>query len=541
MLEAKWNFCHQQCFLPDDPDLEEFQLEIEESKLQASVQCTPTPGKWGCAMRDWAIKSNVCVPFQSTADEMCVCRSFLSLRLAVGQLAGSFGLVVHLLGGSFGELASASVPLQLAQLPLTAPLHGGLHGGLQPADRHVHRDPGLCGCSHPGRVCWAWRPLGGGVWLSGDRLGVGVCVWGERAAADSGSRAVRREYDVCPCLRKVALPWQRAHMCAFLSSSLHHPGFSATGRSGGVWVLTFLPALATATPLLSTAILAGLLLGPHHDEHSVFADSNRFIYPPLLGFTSGRVWWPVGLHHDQTCRVVNIHQWPPLCTGSFPVSVLPTRSPLPGGGGAQISSAASPATTCLPESSPLPTFHTRPLPVFPLALSQRAPKAAQGPHPGLSGVRGDGEELLFWLIYAGRVQRSLQRCTPSSFPPRSRAVFPVLLCLVSSTHPLSDTHCQRQREGERPRKPHWQPLHKDLGSRCDSEHFFSTSSYHDLNSSLSVRTRTQGLNSHNETSPTSISDRVHRDSRMWEHHLLGASKMCLHTKNSQRKQQGRFW
>uniref|UniRef100_A0A3Q2XB57 Leucine rich repeat containing G protein-coupled receptor 6 n=1 Tax=Hippocampus comes TaxID=109280 RepID=A0A3Q2XB57_HIPCM len=28
----------------DDPDLEEFQLEIEESKLQASVQCTPTPG-----------------------------------------------------------------------------------------------------------------------------------------------------------------------------------------------------------------------------------------------------------------------------------------------------------------------------------------------------------------------------------------------------------------------------------------------------------------------------------------------------------------
>lgn len=30
--------------IPDDPDLEEFQLEIEESKLQTSVQCTPTPG-----------------------------------------------------------------------------------------------------------------------------------------------------------------------------------------------------------------------------------------------------------------------------------------------------------------------------------------------------------------------------------------------------------------------------------------------------------------------------------------------------------------
>ena len=28
----------------DDPDLEEFHLEIEESKLQASVQCTPAPG-----------------------------------------------------------------------------------------------------------------------------------------------------------------------------------------------------------------------------------------------------------------------------------------------------------------------------------------------------------------------------------------------------------------------------------------------------------------------------------------------------------------
>lgn len=31
------------CF-SDDPDMEEFQLEIEESKLQTSIQCTPLPG-----------------------------------------------------------------------------------------------------------------------------------------------------------------------------------------------------------------------------------------------------------------------------------------------------------------------------------------------------------------------------------------------------------------------------------------------------------------------------------------------------------------
>lgn len=492
------HFWHQQWFIPDDPDLEEFQLEIEESKLQASVQCSPTPGKWGCTLRGLNQMLGffflLCLwLFRSTADETCLCRSFLSLRLALGQLARSRRLVVHLLGVSSGELPSASVPLQLARLPLTAPLHRGLHGGLQPADRHVHRNPGLCGRSHPGRVCWPRRPLGGGVWLSGDRLGMGVCVRGECAAADSGGCAVRREYDVRPCLRKVAFPWQCADMRAFLPSSFPRPRFSATGRSGGVWVLTFLPALAIATPLLSTAILAGLLLSAHHDEHSVSADSNRLIYPPLLGFTAWRVWWPVGLHHDQTCCVANIHQRPPLCTGSFPVSVLPARSSLPGGGGAQISSSASPATTCLPESSPVPPFHARPLPVFPLALSKRAPKVTQGPYPGLSGFCGDGKELLLWLIYAGRVRSSLQRCARSSLPSRSRPVFPILLRLVSSPHPLSDPHSQRQREGERPRKPQRQ-LHKELGSRHDSEHLWlSTSFYCELNSSVSPRTRTQGL------------------------------------------------
>lgn len=236
--------------------------------------------------------------FGRRADGLSLCRSFLSLWLSVGQLACSSRLMVHLLGGSPGELLSASDPFQLSQLSLTAPLHRGLHGGLQPADRHVYRDPGLCGRSHSRRVCWPWCPLGGGVWLSGHRMGLGVCVRGQRAAADPGSCAVWREYDMCPCLRKVAFPWERPHMCAFLPRSFPHPGFSAAGRGGGVWILTFLSALAIASPLLSTVLLAGLFLSTHHDEHSVFADSNRFTYPPLLRATSRRVWWPVGLRHD---------------------------------------------------------------------------------------------------------------------------------------------------------------------------------------------------------------------------------------------------
>ncbi|XP_061668759.1 leucine-rich repeat-containing G-protein coupled receptor 6 isoform X2 [Syngnathoides biaculeatus] len=42
-----------------DPDLEEFQLEIEDSKLQASVQCTPTPGPFrpcDSLMGSWLVR-----------------------------------------------------------------------------------------------------------------------------------------------------------------------------------------------------------------------------------------------------------------------------------------------------------------------------------------------------------------------------------------------------------------------------------------------------------------------------------------------------
>lgn len=126
----------QRCFIPDDPDLEEFQLEIEESKLQTSVQCTPTPGKsvaWSSCyqLACWPFcqKSNekysVC---SSTAEDLCFCRSFPSMRLSVGQLAGSFGPVVHLPGVFAGELHPAPVPLRLTWLHVATPLHCSLHG-----------------------------------------------------------------------------------------------------------------------------------------------------------------------------------------------------------------------------------------------------------------------------------------------------------------------------------------------------------------------------------------------------------------------------
>lgn len=44
-MVSHWFLTHQKLYVLDDPDLEEFQLEIEESKLQSSVQCTPMPGK----------------------------------------------------------------------------------------------------------------------------------------------------------------------------------------------------------------------------------------------------------------------------------------------------------------------------------------------------------------------------------------------------------------------------------------------------------------------------------------------------------------
>lgn len=197
--------------------------------------------------------------------------------------------MVHLSGVSAGELPPAAVTLQLAWLPVAPPLHCGLHGCFQPADGRVHVHPGPGGRSHPGRVRSSRGPLGGGSWLPGDRMGLGVRLRGERSAADSGGRAVRRERDVRPRVREVAVPWECAYMCTFLPHPFPHPRVSAAARSRGVWVLTFLPSLASASSSLSASVLAGFPLGAHYDEHPVLADRHRFIHPALLGATEGRV------------------------------------------------------------------------------------------------------------------------------------------------------------------------------------------------------------------------------------------------------------
>lgn len=107
---------------------------------------------------------------------------------------------------------------------------------------------------------------------------------------------------------------------------------------------------------------------------------------------------PVGLRYDQTCRMANIHQWPSVCTSSFPVPLLPPWPTFTRRGGTKISSPASPASTRLPEPSLFPPVHTRPLPLFLLAPHQSTATATQGPHIGLIGFCWDREELLFRLI-----------------------------------------------------------------------------------------------------------------------------------------------
>lgn len=237
-------------------------------------------------------------------------------------------------------------------------------------------------------------------------------------------------------------------MCTILPHSFPHPRLPSTARSWGVWVLAFLPSLATAATIVSASFLPGLPLGTHHDEHSVLADSHRFIHSPLLGVTEGRVRGPVGLCHDQTCCLAYIHQWPPLCACGLLVPLLPPGSPLSWGRGAKISPPASPAPTCLPQPPSLPPLHTRPLPVFLLASPQSASTAAKGPHPGLAGFCGDREELLLGLVDAGvarRCRRHVQRGSSSPTPVRSSQDFPLLHNFLRSPHPLPDTQSHHQR------------------------------------------------------------------------------------------------
>lgn len=216
---------------------------------------------------------------------LCCCRSFPSLWLFVGQLVGSCGLVVHLPGVSAGELPPAPVPLRLTQLSFTTSLHCGLHGSFKSVDRRVYMHPGSRGRSYARRIWPTWCPLGGGPWLSGNRMGLGVCIWSECAAADSRSCAVWSERDMCPGLWEVAFPWKCTHMCTFLPHSFPYPCLSSTGRSWGVQVLTLLPSLTPATTVLSAAILFRLPFSANYDEHPVLAYSHRFIHPPLLGVT----------------------------------------------------------------------------------------------------------------------------------------------------------------------------------------------------------------------------------------------------------------
>lgn len=354
--------------------------------------------------------------------------------------------MVHLPGISAGELHPASVSLWLIWLPVATSLHRGLHGCFKSDDGCVYMHAGPRGCSYTGRIWSPWSPLGRGSWLSSDRMGLGVFIWGQCVAVDSCGSAVWCERDVHTRLWKIPIPRERTHLCSVLPRSLPHACFSPIGRSRGVWVLAFLPSLASATIIFSTAVLPGLSLGPHYDEHPVLAYSHRFAHPPLLGVTQRGVWGLVGLCYDQTCCLANIHQWPSLCTCSFPLPLFPSWSPFSGGGSAKISSSASPAPPCLPEPSPLPSFHAGPLSVVFLASTQSTHTVTSGPHLGLVGFCGHRKELLLRFIDTGVTHwRHVRWRIFSQTPTGSNPIFPLLLHVLCSSHPLPNTtsHCQR--------------------------------------------------------------------------------------------------
>ena len=195
----------------------------------------------------------------------------------------------HLLRVRAGELHAAPVALRLGRVPLPAPLHRGLHGRLQPADGRVHVHPGPGGRHDLWRVWSPRRPLGGRSRLPGDGLGVGVLLRGQRAAADAGGRAVRRERDVRPGLRQVPVTRQRSRLFPLLPHPLSHPGLPPVGGSGGVRLLAVLPAFPPAALVLPAPLLHRLPPGSDHDEHPVPADSDRLLHPPVLGAAEGRV------------------------------------------------------------------------------------------------------------------------------------------------------------------------------------------------------------------------------------------------------------
>ncbi|CDR00292.1 unnamed protein product [Oncorhynchus mykiss] len=123
---------------------------------------------------------------------------------------------------------------------------------------HMHARPR--GRPHAGRIWTPRRPLGVGSRLPGDGVGVGVCVRGERAAVDPGSRAVWHERDVRTGLRKGALTREHPYVRVILPHPLSHPGIPPSGQCGRVRFLPSLPALPLASPLLPSTLLSRLPL-----------------------------------------------------------------------------------------------------------------------------------------------------------------------------------------------------------------------------------------------------------------------------------------
>lgn len=251
----------------------------------------------------------------------------------------------------------------------------------------------------------------------------------------------------------------------FLSHPLAHNCFTPTGWRGKVWVFTFLSSVTPADPIFSLTILPGLPLSTHYDEHYLLAYSNRFIHPPVLGATSGGMWEFVGLCYDQTHCLADLHQRPSLHTGSFPITLFPSGSSLFGGRGSEICPSSATAPACLPQPSALSSFHKRSLSVILLVLPQNSPAATPGPHLGLAGFCGNRKKLLLRFFNTGIADWCRCHVQCKIFSPvwtGNNQVFPVLLYIFCSPHPLpSPNHVSsREREVDRLRKC------GESGSRC---------------------------------------------------------------------------
>lgn len=92
------------CSLADDLDLEEFQLAIEESKLQTSIQCTPIPGKFN-QQQISPCRSNVChqrlwrsvhIKYKQTKQQACYRKNIFAKNFYTKTMHTSQNLHQHL-------------------------------------------------------------------------------------------------------------------------------------------------------------------------------------------------------------------------------------------------------------------------------------------------------------------------------------------------------------------------------------------------------------------------------------------------------------